>query len=224
MVDHTLKVFENDLEGLDQRIADLGRCAVDELDGALKALVHSDCAAARAVIESDAHADALTRQIQHEVLRITARWQPVASDLRKILASERIGANLERAADHAKNIAKRSLALDEPISEQQAVMLERLAAIARRQLKQVLEAWATKDVKLAQVVWLSDTEADGLHDDLFHHILADIREGRGPTINGVHLLFIAKSLERIGDHATNIAEEVRFMVAGITVSEPRPHA
>ena len=223
MADHTLKAFEDDLKGLDRLVVELGRYAVDGLDEALKALVHSDRAAARTVIENDARADALTIKIQDEVLRVTARWQPVADDLRKILASERIGANLERVADHAKNIAKRSLLLDEPIAEQQAAMLERLADCVREQLKQVLEAHAAKDAELAQAVWLHDTEADELHDDLFHHVLSDMREGRGPTVNGVHLLFVAKSLERIGDHATNIAEEVRFMVAGIT-SEPRPHA
>jgi phosphate transport system protein len=223
MADHTLKAFEDDLKGLDQLVAELGQYAVNGLDEALKALVQSDHAAARTVIENDARADALTLRIQDEVLRVTARWQPVADDLRKILASERIGANLERVADHAKNIAKRSLLLDEPISEQQAAMLERLAACVREQLKQVLEAHAAKDADLAQAVWLHDTEADELHDDLFHHVLSDMREGRSPTVNGVQLLFVAKSLERIGDHATNIAEEVRFMVAGIT-SEPRPHA
>ena len=222
MVDHTLKVFENELQGLDQLVADLGRHALGGLDGALEALTHSDRAAARSVIENDARADALTTQIKDEVLRMTARWQPVATDLRKILASERIGSNLERVADHAKNIAKRSLLLDEPISAAQTAVLKRLADYVREQLRQVLAAHADKDVKLAQDVWFSDRETDILHDDLFHYMLSDIREGRSPIINGIHLLFVAKGLERIGDHATNIAEEIRFMVAG-TVSEPRPH-
>jgi phosphate transport system protein len=222
MADHTLRAFENELQELEQLIADLGHQALSGLDGALEALIHSEPAKARRVIENDARADALTTQIQNEVLRMTARWQPVAVDLRKILASERIGANLERVADHAKNIAKRSLLLDEPISESQAAMLRRLADYVRQQLARVLEARVAKDVKLAQDVWFGDSEADILHDDLFHYLLSEIREGRGSIVNGIHLLFVAKSLERIGDHATNIAEEIRFMVAG-TIGEPRPH-
>lgn len=174
------------------------------------------------MIANDAQADALTAQINNEVLRITARWQPVADDLRKILACERIAANLERVGDHAKNIAKRSLLLDEPIIAPQVALLKRLAESVAWQLQQVLAALAGQDAELAQTVWLRDTQADELHDDLFYHVLADMREGRGPIVNGVHVLFAAKGLERIGDHATNIAEAVRFMVTGATVSA-RPH-
>ncbi|MDZ7622218.1 MAG: phosphate signaling complex protein PhoU [Candidatus Competibacteraceae bacterium] len=223
MASHTVKAFEDDLNALEALVADLGQCVVPALDEALTALLETDRDAARTVIANDAQTDALTAQINSEVLRITARWQPVADDLRKILGCERIAANLERVGDHAKNIAKRSLLLDEPITAPQVALLKRLAESVAWQLQQVLAALAGQDAELAQAVWLKDTQADELHDDLFYHVLADMREGRGPIVNGVHVLFAAKGLERIGDHATNIAEAVRFMVAGIT-SEPRPHA
>ncbi len=140
MTDHTLKAFEDDLSALQNRVADLGQCVAQALDEAIKALTHSDRIAAQTVIENDMRADALAAQIEDAVLRITARWQPVADDLRKVLASERIAANLERVGDHAKNIAKRSLLLDGTLAEPQIAMWQRLADRVGWQLQQVLEA------------------------------------------------------------------------------------
>ncbi|TVR96056.1 MAG: phosphate transport system regulatory protein PhoU [Rhodospirillales bacterium] len=217
---HTLKSFDRELDELAALVRELGRMVVDQCRAAVEALMQSKPEAARLAIDADAGIDALEFRIHGEVVKIVARYQPMAIDLRHILAAERIASNLERIGDHAKNIAKRSLTTDGRMGAALDQMTQRLTDSVLELLTNVLDAYQRADIDKAREVWVADEKLDELHDDLFHHILSEMQDGKGSINIGTQLLFVAKSLERIGDHCTNIAEEVRFMVTGVAV-EPR---
>lgn len=219
---HTLKVYDDRLRGLATLVCRMGERVLSELEAALKSLLEADPALARQAIEEDASVNDLRTRINAEVASILARQQPVAQDLRDILASGRIAGDLERAGDHAKNIAKRALALGEKPPAGTASQIARLEAKVRPMLSEVITAYGERDSAQAKAVWISDAELDQIYRDLFQHLLEEMQRDPRRIASGTHLLFIAKSLERIGDHATNIAEDVSFMVTGLPVLEPRP--
>lgn len=224
--EHTLKSFDEDLAVLRGLVSTLGSTVCDQIGHAVTALLNGNRSLAETVIETDATADRLAHEIHIEVVRLIARYQALARDLREIVASERIALNLERIGDHAKSIAKRSIALGAPAPQSLGDMLRRYGDEISGSVAAVLDAFARHDADEAVRVWHADATLDERYDDFFHRALSGMQDGRESILVGTHLLFVAKSLERIGDHATNIAEDIRFMVTGHimerTTARPRP--
>ncbi len=219
---HILTIFDQDLLLLREEVQHLADQAEVELERAMQALLQDDRALAQEVVASDLTADRLQQQIDHHMNIVLARQQAVADDLREILAAGRIAAHLERLADYAKNTAKRTQALsrkvDAEIGAQFRWMSDRVGAM----LRQVMRAYQERDAAEANVAWSSDAELDRIYGKLFAHLLERMRQDPGSIKDATQLLFIAKGLERAGDHVTDIAEEVYLMVTGAPLQGPRP--
>lgn len=219
---HTLGIFDQDLNALREEVRCLAGQAEKELERAMEALLNDDHALAQEVVASDVTADRLQEQINDHMNIVLARQQAMAGDLREILAAGRIAAHLERLADYAKNTAKRTQALggkvDAEIGAQFVWMSDRVSAMLRR----VIRAYLERDAAEANVAWSSDVELDRIYGKLFAHLLEKMRQEPGSIKDAIQLLFIAKGLERAGDHVTDIAEEVFFMVTGAPLQGPRP--
>ena len=225
MIDHTLQAFDTDLLELAHKIADMGRLDDDQIAAATKALVICDGALAQRVIAADDRIDALQRAIEEKAVTTIARRQPMAVDLREIVGALRISNDLERVGDLAENIAKRVLLLGEECHIHEVVLeFQRMAELVRDQLHRVLQSYERRDVAAAMEVWRKDEEVDALNTALFRELLTYMMENPRNIAFGTHLLFCAKNIERAGDHATNIAETVYYIVEGRAISEERPKA
>lgn len=219
---HTLRIFDEDLKALSTEVLNLASQVNEELESAIKALIQGDRAAADAVIASDRRVDDLQDRINAHTTRTLARQQAMADDLRAILAAARIAPHLERIGDYAKNTAKRSKRLGAPVDAEVAAQLRWMGTRISAMLRRVTEAYAGHDAELANVAWSDDAELDAVYSRLFEHLLTRMRDDRTYVRDGTQLLFIAKGLERAGDHVTNIAEEVYLMVTGKPLQGPRP--
>lgn len=219
---HTFEVFDQDLDLLRDEVQRLAEQTEEELERSLHALLNDNRALAQEVVASDVTADRLQQQINHNMHIVLARQQAMADDLREILAAGRIAAHLERMADYAKNTAKRTQVLngkiDAEIGEQFIWMNERVVAM----LRQVMCAYQERDSEAANVAWSSDIELDRMYGKLFACLLEQMRNDPASIKDATQLLFIAKGMERAGDHATDIAEEVYLMVTGTPLQGPRP--
>lgn len=211
---HIHKSYDTELARLGQEIEAMGEAAALQLEAALSALEQRDDAAAERVVAGDAAIDEREREVSHDVLRLLALRQPVASDLREVLAALRIASDIERVGDLAANLAKRCRALNALPAVPASTQLRALAELAQRQLRDVVRAYVQRDVPLALRVRDGDAELDRLHTVLFRDLLTWMTEDSQHISAGTHLLFIAKNIERIGDHATNIAENVWFIEHG----------
>ncbi len=218
---HILQAFDQSLQALASTIQAMGQNVLDELDDALVALLEQASERVAQAVAEDIRTDRLQQQINDQVMRLAARHQPLADDLRCILAATRIAGNLERAGDHAKNIAKRSLALNQRLSKADRILLRRLANGVRKMLQEALTAHATADASAAARLWQIDCDVDRIYQVFCQHLLSQMQQRRLSIIAGTQLLLAAKSLERIGDHATNLAEEIAFMVTGTLSTRPR---
>ena len=213
----------SDLAELDKKIAHMGGLAEYNLGKAFDALVNRDPKLARRVISADAEIDNLQREIEEHVVNLIARRQLAAQELRQILASLKIASDLERIGDLAKNIPKRVMAIaDQNYPRTLIVGLQHMLERALSQLKDVLDAYGEKDADLALAVWSRDEQLDETYNSLFRELLTYMMEDPRNIGFCTHLLFGAKNLERIGDHATNIAETVHFIVHGEEISAARP--
>jgi phosphate transport system protein len=182
-----------------------------------------DLAEARKVIEDDDRIDALQHDIQEKAIKTIARRQPMAQDLREVMAAINIANDLERVGDLAKNTAKRVIAIGEQFKPQQFVHgVEHLAELAMEQLKNVLDSYVARDLDQALVVWRRDKEIDVLYTSLFRELLTYMMEDPRNISFCTHLLFCAKNIERIGDHATNVAEIVHYLITGKALIDERP--
>jgi len=219
--DHIVKSFDAELARLTQEIAAMGEHAAAQFDEAMEALERRDNARARRVIAGDAAIDAKEREVSHDVLRLLALRQPIARDLREILAALRIASDIERIGDYATNVAKRTLALNHTPPVQLADGLAALATLAAALVREVLRAYAARDAERARAAWLRDAELDALYSALCRELMVRMNEEPRSIAACTHLLFIAKHIERIGDHATNIAENVWFTVRGEPLAETR---
>ncbi|HEY8267667.1 MAG TPA: phosphate signaling complex protein PhoU [Xanthobacteraceae bacterium] len=223
MADHTSTAFDEDLRELSSRLAEMGGLAERLLAESVRALVKRDTDLAQRVIASDVQIDLLLREIEEKAVLTIARRQPMAVDLREIVATLRISNDLERVGDLAKNTAKRVLALD---GEYQAPRLlrgvEHMSEMVLAQLKEVLDAYGARDEKRAVAVWTRDGEVDAMYTSLFRELLTYMMEDPRHITLCTHLLFCAKNIERIGDHATNIAETVYYLVVGEPLTDERP--
>ena len=220
--DHIIKSYDEELSRLTGELVRMGEIAAYQLNAAMDVLERRDSRAAERVIANDAEIDTLEAHISHDVLQLLARRQPMARDLREVLAALRIAAAIERIGDYASNVAKRSTALNRHAPVAVADTLRQLSDLAIHLLKDVLIAFRDRDAEAANNVRQRDAELDTLHTQTFRTIL-DTMAADPSTISAcAHLLFIAKNIERIGDHATNIAENVWFLVHGEEPSVARP--
>ena len=223
MAEHTLKRFDEELERLSSTISEMGGLAESQLAQALVALRERDTESAERVIAEDARVDALDIAVQEQTVKLLALRQPMAVDLRVILSSIKIAGALERIADYAKNTAKRSIVLAQGTSPVAAVNgIDRLGRLVRTALKDVLDAFAHGDVAKAHDVWERDEEIDQVYTGLFRELLTYMMEDPRTITACTHLLFMAKNIERAGDHVTNIAELVSFRATGHGFEEVRP--
>jgi phosphate transport system protein len=223
MSEHTMKAFDADLEELSRMVAEMGGLAEKEIADSVVALVRRDADLAQRVIAIDPTVDALQRSIEEKVILTIARRQPMAVDLRDIVGSLRVSNDLERIGDLAKNIAKRVLVLDGDMVFAQVIRgVEEMTKLVLGQLKQVLDAYASRDVVKALEVWHRDEEIDAVNNSLFRELLTYMMEDPRNITFCTHLLFCTKNIERMGDHATNIAETVHYMVEGRPLADERP--
>ena len=222
-VDHTLKAFDTDLQELMRKVAEMGGLAERQIADAIRALMERDMDLAEHVIAADPTVDAMQHEIEEKAILTIARRQPMAVDLREIVGAMRVCNDLERVGDHAKHIAKRVVALDLDLHPQKLIRgVERMGSMVSSLLKQVLDAYASHDVAAALVVWNGDEEVDALCTALFRELLTYMMEDPRNITFCMHLMFCAKDIERIGDHATNIAETVYYMIEGRPITEQRP--
>ena len=223
MHDHTVKSYDKELETLERRIAEMGGIAEKMVIDAMDALANSDALLAQAVSHTDERLDALQREIEDGAILTIARRQPMAVDLREIVGAIRVAGALERVGDLAKNIAKRSIRIGgEPRSPREIVGLKHMNEVAAELLKDVLDAYAQRDTERARAVWERDAELDALEDSVFRDLLTHMMEDPRNISYCAHLLFCSKNVERIGDHATNIAETVNYLVTGQPLPGERP--
>ena len=219
---HIVTSFEDELQGLARSIAEMGGRAEQIVEGSITALLRADTSLAHEVIESDLKVDALHRQIEERAVLVIARRQPMAQDLRETIAAIRIANDVERIGDLGKNIAKRAVAIKNELFPQKVrVGVEHLAELGLRQVKKVLDAYAARDVEKAREVCQHDQEIDAVYTSLFRELLTYMMEDPRNITMCIHLLFCAKNIERIGDHATNIAETVYYLITGEQWAEPR---
>ena len=225
MQPHTIVAYDAELKELDGLIGDMAGGAQSALEDATKALFAGDVRLAQQVIAGDASIDLLQHNIEEKAISTIATRQPVAIDLRQIVSAIRIANDLERIGDLAKNVAKRVVAIGEqPASIKVATSLAPLAARVRDQLRNVAAAYRNRDDGAALEVWRSDGAIDALHTSLFRELLTYMMEDPRSIGFCAHLLFCAKNLERIGDHATNIAETTHYLITGDMLSADRPKA
>lgn len=220
--EHTVKSYDEELDRMNNAVLEMGGLVERQLAASIDSLVRRDGDLASQVIIDDRRVDALEAEIDQLALRILALRQPVAVDLRTITASLKIASDLERMGDYAANVAKRSIALDaiDPMRLTRAI--SRMAGTVQGMIKEVLDAFRDGDVERAMVVWRRDEEVDESYNSLFRELLTYMMEDPRRITPCAHLLFVAKNIERIGDHATNIAEIINYAVTGTPVGEERP--
>jgi len=223
MSEHTIKAFDTELQELVRKVAEMGGLAERQITDAIAALITRDTAQAERVMAIDTNIDALQREIEEKGILIVARRQPMAVDLREIVGSLRVSNDLERIGDLAKNIAKRVTAINGDFHPQKLMRgLQHMSAMVLGQLKQVLDSYASRDLNKALAVWKSDNEVDAMCTSLFRELLTYMMEDPRNITFCIHLMFCAKNIERMGDHATNIAETVYYMIEGRALADERP--
>ena len=223
MKEHIVTSYENELRDLTRKITEMGGRAERLVADSVAALMKRDTELAERVIVQDKIVDTLQREIEEAAIAMIARRQPLATDLREIVSALRVAGDLERIGDLAKNTAKRALALEgEYRAQKQLRGVEHMSEIAIEQLKAVLDAYSNHDDARALAVWKRDGEIDAIYTSLFRELLTYMMEDPRHITLCTHLLFAAKNIERIGDHATNIAETVHYLVVGEPLSDERP--
>jgi phosphate transport system protein len=219
--EHIVKSYDSELQRLYGEIARMGEIAVAQLDAAVDALGRRDSKAAQRVVDNDIAIDTLEQEVSQDVLRLLALRQPMARDLREVYGALRISADIERIGDYAANVAKRAIPLSMVAPVRPAAGLEHLATLAAVGVRDVLAAYQDRDAERAYAVWKNDTVLDEAYTGYFRQLLTYMMEDPRNITPCTHLLFMAKNIERIGDHATNIAENVWFQVTGEPLQVPR---
>ena len=223
MTQHTVTAYGEELEQLTAEVARMGGLAEAQVADAVDSVARRDIALARSVVERDRKLDDMQREIERKAIRLIALRQPVANDLRRALSAIKLASDLERVGDMAKNIAKRGLSLAEgdpmtPLTRS----IARMGKLVGTRLKTVLDAYTASELEPALEVWTTDDEVDEHYNSLFRELLTYMM-GDARTIGAsTHLLFMAKNLERIGDHATNIAEIIHYEITGEDLTAERP--
>ena len=224
MSDHTVKSFDEQLQTLATLVAQMGGLTEAQLAAAIEAIARRDSQAAESAVSGDARIDALQTEIEERAVKLLALRQPMAVDLRDTLAAIKIAGELERIGDLAKNIAKRALVLNREPPIRLTQSLARMGRAAQGQLKQVLDSFSNRNAEEAEGVWRRDGEIDEIYNSLFRELLTYMMEDPRTIGLCTHLLFVAKNIERSGDHCTNIAEVVYHMVRAGHLAAARPKA
>jgi phosphate transport system protein len=223
MTEHTVTAFEEELKLLDSKIAQMGGLAEQLLAHAIDALQNRDPELAVTTIQQDEMIDRLENEVEELAINIIARRQPMALDLRQIMTAIRIAGDLERIGDLGKNIAKRATVIaSESRPKQLMIGLQHISSKALEQLQMALDAYSQRDAEKALHVWARDKELDAIYNSIFRELLTYMMEDPRNIGLCTHLLFGAKNLERIGDHCTNMAEMIHFLVKGVPITEKRP--
>jgi phosphate transport system protein len=218
-----MKAFDAEFETLRRRITEMGGIAEKMVIDSVQALVRRDTVMAQSVISSDSRLDVLQREIEEQAILMIARRQPLAVDLRETVSAIRVSGDVERIGDLAKNNGKRVLAIANQFQPQKIVLgVQHMNDLVLGQLKDVLDAYTQQDVTLALDVWRRDGAIDALYTSLFRELLTYMMEDPRNISFCTHLLFCAKNIERIGDHTTNIAETIHYLVIGEAITAERP--
>ena len=220
--EHLVKSYDNDLKKLRNMMTEMGGIVESQVAMATDAILDRDGALAARAVEDDPKVDTLERDIEQFVIRMLALRQPMASDLRQIVAALKVTGDLERIGDYAANVAKRSIVLAEFAVPYSLAGIAHMARLAQEQLKQVMDALTAGDPDKAVHVWRSDQAIDDIYNALFRELITYMMEDPRNITPCTHLLFIAKNLERIGDHTTNIAETIYYAVKGEVLTDARP--
>ena len=223
MNEHIVRSYEEELNQLAAEVVRMGGLAEAQVNDSIQAFARRDVPSAQAMIGRDGKLDAMEADIERAAIRMIALRQPMANDLRRTMSAMKIAMNLERCGDLAKNIGKRTLILAEaepagPVTRS----IERMGKLVASRLKEVIDAYTNSEVDRAIAVWTRDTEVDEHYESLFRELLTYMMGDPRTITAGAHLLFVAKNLERIGDHATNIAEIVHFEITGQEIVSERP--
>jgi phosphate transport system protein len=214
MAEHTVKAFDEDITHLRGLIAEMGGLAELALSDAMQALIKGDEALAKSVVERDKQLDALEAEVDSLAIRTIALRAPMADDLREIIAALKIGGVVERIGDYAKNIAKRVGSVERGSPFEPMTLLPAMADIAAGMVHDVLTAFAARDPVLAREVIERDDKVDAFYDSIFRNLVSYMVENPATISTAAQLLFVARNIERIGDHATNVAEMVHFAALG----------
>ena len=227
--DHTVSSFDNDLAQLERRVLEMGGLAESQLQGAMNALMKRDVDGAEKIIARDPELDECERKIEASALSIIARRQPMANDLRYVFGNVEIAGSLERIGDYAKNIAKRAVILARYPGIGVPQDMGTLGALAQKSVRDVMDSFTTRDANKAEMVWQHDHEMDDLVARVMRQVISRMSQdmlktprNEGEIECSTHLLFMTKNLERVGDHATNIAEVIQFQLSGGWKTTPRP--
>jgi phosphate transport system protein len=219
---HTMRAYEEELNHLHDIIVRMGGLGEAQLASAMQAVVRRDSELAASTVASDAKIDELEQEVHTFTVRLLALRQPVADDLRSIVAALKISADLERIGDYAANVAKRAMVLNQLPPVQAVASIPPMSRLVQTIIKDVLDAYIEGDVKKAIDVWRRDEQVDEMHTSLFRELVTYMMEDPRNITACTHLMFIAKNIERIGDHATNVAETIHFAVTGKPLPLQRP--
>lgn len=220
--EHIVRSYDTDLNQLNDLIARMGGLAEKQLADAVQAVFKRDAELAANTVDNDVRIDDLEHEVDALVVKMLALRQPMADDLREVITALKISSDLERVGDYAANIAKRVKALAQVPSVRPAHLIPRMGALAQAQIRRVLDAYMQRDANKAVEVRNADEEIDEMYTSLFRELLTYMMEDPRDISACTHLLFVAKNIERIGDHATNIAEYVYFLVHGTALADERP--
>jgi phosphate transport system protein len=220
--EHLVKSFDQQLKRLRNFLTEMGGIVENQVALAAEAILDRDASAATRAVEADPKVDALEREAEQFVIGLLALRQPMAGDLRQIVAALKISSELERIGDYAANVAKRSIVLAQFSLPVPLAGLANMARLVQEQLKTIIDAIGDGDTEKAVSVWRSDEIVDDLYNAIFRELITYMMEDPRNITPCTHLLFIAKNLERIGDHATNIAEMVYYTVTGEVLPDTRP--
>ena len=220
--EHLVKSFDQDLKRLTDMLVRMGGMVETQVARACEAMINRDSAAAAQAIEEDVKVDALEREIEQYVIRMLALRQPMAADLRLVVAALKVTGDLERIGDYAANVAKRGIVLAQFPAPYAPGGLAHMADLVQEQLKTIVDALGSADADKAVEVWRSDQAVDNIYNTIFRELITYMMEDPRNITPCTHLLFIAKNLERIGDHTTNIAETIYYAVKGETLPDTRP--
>ena len=220
--DHIVKSYDQELETLRGAIVQMGGIAESQLQSAIQCVMKRDSQLAGQIVQGDERLDDYEMQIDADVIRMLALRQPMASDLREIVSALKIAADLERMGDYAANVAKRAIALSQVPAVKPVAGIPRMGRMVLEIIKDVLDAYTERDLDKALAAWHRDEEVDDLYTSLFRETLTYMMEDPRNITPCTHLLFTAKNIERIGDHATNIAETIHFLIEGRPITDARP--
>ncbi len=220
--EHLVKSFDNDLKKLRDMLTEMGGIVESQLVMAAAGIMNRDNEAAARAVSEDPKVDALEHEIEQFVIRMLALRQPMAADLRQVVAALKITGDLERIGDYAANVAKRSIVLGQYNLPYSLAGLGHMTHMVQEQLKSIIDALSSNDTAKAIEVWRSDQVVDDIYNALFRELITYMMEDPRNITPCTHLLFIAKNLERIGDHTTNIAETIYYAVEGEVIPDVRP--